>query len=154
MDIMRDKNDTADWWQDLCGEVDRRTKRTLRSLGTETTFLPGSEIVKVGARADQFSLVLSGEVEIEVDGRVVSTLGAGEHFGEIAMLYAAPKGPVGAPVQIPRTATVRATALTQLRQFDRAQLVTLMDAAPVAAARITRRAIGRLAVLNQELVNS
>lgn len=138
---------TTPWWRDICGDVDRRSRRRLRHLGTDRVYLPGTVIVAEGSRADRFSLILHGEVEVVVDGRVVNTLGAGEFFGEVALLYARPEGSSGAPVQLPRTATVRATRSTRVRELDRAELMTLMDVAPAAASRISRRAIGRLAVM-------
>jgi len=138
---------TPDWWESVCGPVDRRLRRRLRDLGTESVYMPDSVIVAEGSRAERFSVILHGEVEVVVDGAVVSILGAGEFFGEVALLYSRPVGPASAPESLPRTATVRATTATRVRELDRAELMTLMDAAPAAASRISRRAIGRLAVM-------
>ena len=140
---------TTPWWRDICGDVDRRSRRRLRHVGTDRVYLAGTTIVAEGSRADRFSLILHGEVEVIVDGQVVNTLEPGEFFGEVALLYARPNGPSGAPVQLPRTATVRATRATRVRELDRAELMTLMDVAPAAASRISRRAIGRLAVMKR-----
>lgn len=141
--------DTDGWWRELCGTVDRRAKRRLRTLGRERVYLRGETILSEGTRADRFSLILDGEVEIDIEGAVVTTLRADEFFGEIAMLYARPGGSQPAPSVLPRTATVRASETTRVREFDRAEFVTLMDLSPHAAARISRSAVGRLAVLNQ-----
>lgn len=135
------------WWESVCGEVGRRARRRVRDLGTEYVYLPGAEIVSEGSRAERFSLIIEGEVEVVVNGEVVNTLAAGEFFGEVALLYTRPGGPGNAPVALPRTATVRTTGITRVRELDRAELMTLMDVAPVAASRISRRAIGRLAVM-------
>lgn len=135
------------WWRDVCGEVGRRSRRRLRQLGSEIVYTEGSVIVAEGDRADRFSLIIQGEVEVIVDGKVVNTLTSGEFFGEVALLYSRPGGPESAPVALPRTATVRATRTTRVRELDRAELMTLMDVAPAAASRISRRAIGRLAVM-------
>ena len=140
-------HDTAAWWEGMCGPVDRRTRRRLRRLGSEQVYLPGAVIVAEGSRAERFSLILDGEVDVVVDESVVNTLHDGEFFGEVALLYSRPSGPSKAPVTLPRTATVQATTLTRVRELDRAELMTLMDAAPAAASRISRGAIGRLAVM-------
>ena len=145
--VQRTSDTTADWWVALCGDVDRRTRRRLRGLGTEFVYMPGAVIVAEGSRADRFGLIVHGEVEVVVDDEVVNVLGPGEFFGEVALLYSRPTGPSGAPDIMPRTATVRATKTTRVHELDRAEMMTMMDAAPAAASRISRRAIGRLAVM-------
>ena len=63
----------------------------------------GTEIVRQGDADRGFYLIADGRVEVEVSGSVVSTLGAGDYFGEIASLR-----------DSARTATVRATMPTEL----------------------------------------
>jgi CRP-like cAMP-binding protein len=73
---------------------------------------PGEVIVRQGAPADKFFIIVAGAVEVErEDGgepRVVATLGPGQFFGEVAILR-----------DSPRTATVRATAPTTLLAMER-----------------------------------
>lgn len=47
---------------------------------------PGERIIRAGDEADALYLISKGEVEVTVDGRRVSTRGAGEFFGEMALL--------------------------------------------------------------------
>ena len=54
-------------------------------------------VVTQGDVGDRYFVIESGEAEVIGDGRVVATLGAGEGFGEIALLR-----------RSRRTATVRA----------------------------------------------
>jgi nitroimidazol reductase NimA-like FMN-containing flavoprotein (pyridoxamine 5'-phosphate oxidase superfamily) len=73
---------------------------------------PGTVIVRQGAPADKFFIIVEGEVEvIREDGggeRKLATLGRGQFFGEMAILR-----------DTPRTATVRATAPTTLLSMER-----------------------------------
>lgn len=138
---------TGEWWRPLCGTVGYRTRRRLQRLGREYVYAPDSTIVTQGQRADRFVVIIHGEVEVIVDGEIVATLREGDYFGEVAMLYTRPRNPDDSPVTMRRTATVRTTTSVRTREFDRAETMMLLDAAPDAAGRISRRAIGRLGAL-------
>jgi len=73
---------------------------------------PGEIVVRQGAPADKFFIIVDGEVEVvrEDDGvaRTVATLKNGQFFGEMAILR-----------DLPRTATVRTTVPTTLLAMDR-----------------------------------
>jgi CRP-like cAMP-binding protein len=72
--------------------------------GEWTNVAPGETIVEQDDIGDAFYTIGSGRVEVLEDGAPVRTMGAGDHFGEIALL-----------LDTPRTATVR--ALTPVRAF-------------------------------------
>jgi CRP-like cAMP-binding protein len=75
--------------------------RALKKLASGMTVRnapEGEDLVKEGESAVAFFVVLDGELSVLVDGEEVRRLGAGDHFGEIALL---------AP-DARRTATVRA----------------------------------------------
>jgi putative peptide zinc metalloprotease protein len=63
----------------------------------------GAMIIRQGEPGEHFYIIRRGRVEITKDGRFIASHGAGETFGEIALLY-----------HIPRTASVRATEPTEL----------------------------------------
>lgn len=65
----------------------------------QISFQGGQRIFSEGDIADNFFLVLSGEVSISIGGNEVSILRAGQIFGEMALLE-----------HIPRTATATALA--------------------------------------------
>jgi MFS family permease len=72
----------------------------------------GTVIVRQGDVGDRFYVIDRGSVEVLADGAVVAMLGAGDYFGEIALLR-----------DVPRTATVRATEETRLLTLERDQFL-------------------------------
>jgi CRP-like cAMP-binding protein len=88
-----------------------------------------------------FYVVLSGEVAVTVDGRVVRTLGAGEFFGELAAID------WGAGFGRTRSATVTATEPTRLLALDWALVNWLMKADRVFSDRLERASRERVGVV-------
>lgn len=72
--------------------------RRLASHMSERRVAAGEEIVAQGGDAIAFFVLLEGEAQVYVDGTERRTLGAGAHFGEIALVLSDAR----------RTATVRA----------------------------------------------
>jgi CRP-like cAMP-binding protein len=81
----------------------------------------GSRIITQGQHGDRFYIIASGEVQIEVDGSPVRTLGPGDSFGEIALLH-----------DIPRTASVSALIAVELLALDRHHFVETVTGQPAA----------------------
>ena len=84
---------------------------TLERLATRLVRLDvaaGTTIVEQGAAGDRFYLVGSGEVDVVHDGVTMSTLSAGEYFGEIALLQ-----------DVPRTATCTARTDAEIYALGR-----------------------------------
>lgn len=83
------------------------------------TVEPGDVVVRQGGPADKFFIIVEGEVEVsrEDDGeeRTLNVLGAGDYFGEVAILR-----------DSSRIATVRATSRTTLLTMDRDALKALV----------------------------
>jgi len=84
---------------------------------------PGARIITQGQLGDRFYIIASGEVQVDVKGKPVRTLGAGESFGEIALLR-----------QIPRTASVTALTPVELLALDRHHFVETVTGQPAAVA--------------------
>lgn len=105
-----------DFHRDLVYSVFRDLpQREAESLATQLNTLEigsGDVIVRQGAPADKFFIIIDGEVEVvrEDDGqeRTLATLGRGQFFGEMAILR-----------DTPRMATVRAVTPTTLFAMER-----------------------------------
>jgi MFS family permease len=77
------------------------------------TPVPGEEIVTQGEPGKRFYLIAEGEVEVHIDGSLRRREGAGECFGEIALLN-----------DVPRTATVTALPGCRLLALERRHFVS------------------------------
>lgn len=83
----------------------------------------GTLIITQGHLGDRFYIIASGEVQVEVDGVPVRTLGTGQSFGEIALLH-----------EIPRTASITALNRVELLALDRHHFVETVTGQPAAVA--------------------
>ena len=88
----------------LFSDLDERDLESLADEFNERRFQAGDSIALEGEGGLMFFVVESGEAAVEVQGEEVGKLGAGDHFGEIALID-----------RRPRTATGRATS--ELKTF-------------------------------------
>jgi len=79
---------------------------------------PGERIIEAGEAADKVYFIASGEVEVTV-GREGVKLGAGDHFGEIALITGQP-----------RTATVTATDFSKFATLSRRDFLRFLQRFP------------------------
>ena len=90
----------------LFAELTGRQLKKLAARFQERTFQPGTAVVQEGTMSGVgFFVIAEGEAVVTVGGREVATLGAGDHFGELALVSEAE-----------RRATV--TARTELRCLE------------------------------------
>src|SRR5262245_12596002 len=75
---------------------------TLATMSDELGLRPGTVLTREGRRGREFFVLIDGTVSVSQDGKQIAELGAGEWFGEVALL-----------TDLPRTATV--TASSQVR---------------------------------------
>ncbi|HET9250146.1 MAG TPA: cyclic nucleotide-binding domain-containing protein [Actinomycetota bacterium] len=80
----------------------------LLERGSWVAFAPGEEVMREGDVGDAFYAISSGQVDIVRDERLVTTIGRGSYFGEVALL-----------MEVPRTATVIARTPVRAFRLDR-----------------------------------
>jgi len=95
------------------------TPQSLSHLAEKVTlknYPSGSEIIRQGDIGYEFFLIGRGEVDVEVDGKVVNTLSQGAFFGEISLVK-----------QQPRSATVRASSNVVCFVLSKDEFQAVMD---------------------------
>jgi hypothetical protein len=66
--------------------LSQRDVAHIAAMFKERTFAAGETITKEGAGAAAFFVIESGEATVTVHGKPVATLGAGDYFGEVALI--------------------------------------------------------------------
>lgn len=100
---------------------------------SERSYETGTQIVKQGEVGVGFYLIDEGKVDVEQSGRVLTTLGPGDFFGELALME-----------DVPRTANVVAKAPTRCLQLVRWHFRAILKENPDIAIRILETAVRRL----------
>ena len=110
--------------------------RNLSSLATVVAVRAGHDLTVQGSRGLEFGVIIDGEAAVVIDGQQVARLGAGDHYGELALLDdpIATKG---------RRATVTTTVPTTVAAMTIAEFQTVLDEMPEVAARIMQTAFAR-----------
>jgi MFS family permease len=96
--------------------------------------LPGVAVIREGDPGDRFYVIAQGSVEVSRRGETLAKLGAGDLFGEIALLR-----------NVPRTATVTALEPTSLRALERAQFLAAVTGSPAGAVALAEEMDRRIA---------
>ena len=97
----------------------------LAQLVDEIDVPAGHVLMRQGERGDQMFVVVSGEVEIDRDGRAINHQGPGAAVGEMSLLS-----------EGTRTATVRTIGPARLLVLAHREFHSLMDAHPTVRMRI------------------
>jgi hypothetical protein len=100
------------------------------------TVVRGQEVVRQGEAGDSFYVIGEGDVDVIHDGQLVATLGAGEYFGEIALLH-----------DIPRVATCIARNDAHLYELDRQVFISAVGGHEQSHATIEEVVAHRLGEL-------
>jgi signal transduction histidine kinase len=121
--------------------------RALVPEGRSRSFLPGAVIFAAGDPGDGFYVVESGSVRISAvvgqnEPRVLTTIGPGDFFGEMAVLDDAP-----------RSATATAEVETKAIFLGRDRLLDLLERQPPLALALIREFSLRMRALNQKYLD-
>jgi CRP/FNR family transcriptional regulator, cyclic AMP receptor protein len=117
----------------LLAGLEPGVRRRLAEVGKRRTYEADEAIVREGSTGTALYIVLSGEARVEQDGRSIGTLGAGDFFGELALIE-----------EHPRSATVVATSQTDCLLFPAWEFTALLEEHPEVAVPILRVLIRRL----------
>jgi len=120
----------------LFSRLDEKHLATLAATAVEREYAPGDLIVSRGDSGVGFYLVAEGGVSIEKRGRTVATLGPGEFFGEMALLY-----------EQSRSADVRAVGPTRCLVLSPAMFWGAVGDDPEALRTLLRETVRRLRAL-------
>jgi CRP/FNR family transcriptional regulator, cyclic AMP receptor protein len=117
----------------LFARCSRKELAEVASIADEVELPEGRVLIKQGDSASEFFVLLDGRAEVEKNGKPVRELGAGDFFGEIALIS-----------HVPRTATVRAATTVRALVIRSPEFRALLDHSP-------RVLIGVLEVLADRL---
>ena len=128
----------------LFGQLSPPELSALRLIAREQNFCAGQEIFKEGDQGDGVYVVRDGLVEISglVDQKVrlvLSQVGPGDIFGEMAVIEAKP-----------RSAGAVAKADTSVYFIPRAEMLTLVERSPALALALLREISRRLREFNRQ----
>jgi CRP/FNR family cyclic AMP-dependent transcriptional regulator len=104
----------------LFSDLDERELRAIADSMKARSFAAGSTVVEEGEAGVGFFVIESGRAHVTVAGREVGVLGAGDHFGEVALIG-----------DVNRTATI--TADTELNCYG----MTFWDFRPLVESNAT-----------------
>ena len=93
----------------------------------------GKVLCREGETAQEFFVIVDGEVDVTKDGRHLATLSGGDFFGEIALIE-----------DVPRTATVTAKSPLRFFVLTRQAFRSLIDRQPDVERKVLRALAKRL----------
>lgn len=115
---------------ELCS---KRDLRRIAAIAVERELGVGTDLIHEGEPADEFYVVVEGEVDIRRRGRRIARLGPGSFVGEIALLS-----------RSPRTATVQAATPLRVLAIAGRDFVSLLDALPELWLKVARTLADRV----------
>jgi CRP-like cAMP-binding protein len=123
----------------LFKDLSKKDLRRISGLATRLEEPAGKVLTKEGQQGYEFIIVLEGEVEVRQHGAVIAKRGAGDYFGEIALLD-----------NRPRTATIVATTPVVIEVIERREFLGLVAEVPEIGQAVMATMAQRLAELDGE----
>ena len=112
----------------------KRELEAIASLADQVEREEGRVLVREGELGREFWVVVDGIAEVSRDGQTLAALGAGDFFGEIALVS-----------NVPRTATVTAASALVGLVISSRDFWTLLDESPKTQRKILETVGDRLA---------
>lgn len=110
----------------LFGGLSRNDLVQLAKLTEDMEVEQGKVLAREGEIGQEFFVIVEGEVSVTRDGEQLRTLGAGDFFGEVALIWESPR----------RTATVTATSPLRFFVLMRQSFSSLIDRQPDIEKRV------------------
>lgn len=123
----------------IFSECTRKELKAISKLVTPVNIPAGKVLVREGDPGREFMIIVSGTATVKRNGRKIATLGAGDFFGELAVLAG-----------VPRTATVIADVDMTIEAMNRQEFSSLLDESPAMAKKILVGAVKRLYANDQK----
>jgi CRP/FNR family transcriptional regulator, cyclic AMP receptor protein len=123
----------------LFAECSKRDLRSIARLTSEVALPAGHTLIREGAGAFSFFVLLEGTAEVRRRSRRVATLGAGDFVGELALL-----------LERPRSATVLLTTPARLLTVSAHNFRPLLKRSPGLPFKLIEGLAQRLAAMASE----
>lgn len=112
----------------------KRELAGVASIADEIDLPDGKELIREGARGSEFFVLLEGTADVRKGKRKIRSLGAGDFFGEIALV-----------AHTPRTATVVATSPIRALVITDRSFKSLLERMPAIQVKVLQALAERLA---------
>jgi CRP-like cAMP-binding protein len=103
----------------------RRELEAIGRLAENYRVPPGTDLVHEGRREAEFFLIVDGSANVSRKGKKIATLGAGDYFGELAVLMPGP-----------RNATVTAPEPTEVLGISSREFWGLLNEVPAIMNKV------------------
>lgn len=122
----------------LFGACTAKQLKQVHGLLDEVNVPAGKVLVKEGATGYECFIIVSGHCEVSIGDEVISRFGAGEYFGELALLD-----------KRPRSATVTATTDCTVMVLTQREFAKALDTVPGLSGKILENLAVRLRESNR-----
>lgn len=117
----------------IFSELSKKELKSVSRLMTDLTVQSGRVLTKQDSVGREFMIIMDGTAKVEIDGRTVAHLSAGDFLGELSVISGSP-----------RTATVATTSETVLKVLNRREFMSLLDESPGISRKVLVGAVKRL----------
>jgi CRP-like cAMP-binding protein len=117
----------------LFAGLSRKELGQLATIADEIDFAEGKVLIREGERGREFFIVLEGKAEVRRKGKKLAVRREGDFFGEIALV-----------ADVPRVATVTATAPLEVLVIRDKEFRVLLQRAPTIAIKVLEAVAARL----------